>query len=85
MSSMFNWSLIAGQSRGFTLMMRPAARVELSTGPDGAEPGAAAATQSDLIAALRFPLAPSWILRRTRRPLESVLPPAVAPRPRGCG
>jgi hypothetical protein len=82
---MFNWSLMAGQSRGFTLMMRPAASFEPQSGPDRAEPVAAAAAPGDLVAALRFPLAPSWILQRSRRPLPGMLPPAAAPQPRGCG
>lgn len=82
---MFNWSLIAGQSRGFTLMMQPTASREPRLGPDSVEPAAAIATRDDLVAALRFPLAPSWILQRTRRRLPNVLPPVAAPRPRGCG
>ena len=82
---MFNWSLMAGQSRGFTLMMQPTASREPRLGPDNVEPAAAVPTRGDLVSALRFPLAPSWILQRPRWPLPSVLPPVAAPQPRGCG
>ncbi len=82
---MFNWSLIAGQSRGFTLMMGPLGSPEPRPGPDRAEPVAAAATRDKLVAALRFPLSPSFILQRVRRPLPSVLAPVAPPQPRGCG
>ncbi len=82
---MFNWSLIAGQSRGFTLMMQPVGSPAPRPRLDRAEPVAAIAASDDLVSALRFPLSPSWILQKTRRPLPSVLAPAAAPQPRGCG
>ena len=82
---MFYQSLMAGWSRGFTLTMRAAAEAPAPTADDAARTDAAraAAARADLVAALRFPLAPGWILQRVRRP-----PVPEAPRrplPRGCG
>lgn len=78
---MFYHSLMAGQSRGFTLM---AGWTEEPAGRSGAERDAEEARQSDLVAALRFPMAPDWILRRTRRPVVPEAP-LLRPAPRGCG
>jgi hypothetical protein len=75
---MFDISLLAGRSRGFTLMMR-SAEADATRGGRGSG-DEAAATRGDLIAALRFPLAPGWILRAPRRPVGEAMPP-----PRGCG
>ena len=82
---MFYQSLIAGWSRGFTLTMRAAAEAPAHDG-DGAgraEAARSAAARSDLVAALRFPLAPGWILQRVRRPPVPETP--LRPLPRGCG
>jgi hypothetical protein len=83
---MFYQSLMAGWSRGFTVMMptgleagRPA-----GGGVDLPTLEASEATRGDLIAALRFPLAPGWILQGVRRRAgEAASPPVAAPR--GCG
>jgi|GEM_PF-3683777 len=82
---MFYQSLMAGWSRGFTLTMRAAAEPPVSAGTDAgrAEADRATATRGDLIAALRFPLAPGWILPRVRRPPVPEAP--LRPLPRGCG
>lgn len=76
--------LLAGWSRGFTLLSRSATEAEVR-GRGGAEPSieGATATRGDLIAALRFPMAPGWILQRVRRPVVPDVP--LRSLPRGCG
>lgn len=80
---MFDISLLAGRSRGFTLMMRSAEANKARAGESVSQDDGAA-TRGDLIAALRFPLAPGWILREPRRPVGEAMSPRVAA-PRGCG
>ena len=77
--------LMAGWSRGFTLLTRPTVESERELAPAERAAEWDAAAKRDLVAALRFPLAPSWILETPRRPLPSVLPEAAPPQPRGCG
>lgn len=61
-------SLMAGRSRGFTLMMRAGTETEAPAGTGGSGTDRAEAGRSDLIAALRFPLAPGWILQAGGEP-----------------
>ena len=80
---MFDHSLRAGLSRGFTLM---AARGHGETRRADEAPvvdGLSGATHADLVAALRFPLSPDWILQRMRRPPAAEVP--LRSLPRGCG
>jgi hypothetical protein len=83
---MFYQSLMAGWSRGFTVMMQGGLEAGRPAGGEEDSPAvdAPAATRGDLIAALRFPLAPGWILQGARRRVgEAISPPVAAPR--GCG
>jgi hypothetical protein len=83
---MFYQSLMAGWSRGFTVMMQGGLDAARPAGGEVGPPalGASAATRGDLIAALRFPLAPGWILQGARRRVGEAMSPPVAA-PRGCG
>jgi len=62
---MFYQSLTMGRSRGVALLLGESFGVE--DGVARPEPDRDAATRDDLIAALRFPLAPGWILQGSGR------------------
>lgn len=81
---MFYHSLIAGWSRGFTLMSSIAEDAAVRAAAARSDEVAEEARRSDLIAALRFPMAPEWILHRTRRPVVAEASP-LRPAPHGCG
>jgi hypothetical protein len=81
---MFYQSLMAGWSRGFTLMSGSAEEATVPNADVRPDEAVEEARRSDLVAALRFPMAPDWILRGPRRLAVAEVPP-LRPAPRGCG